>query len=166
MARPAWGHVAAAFLQKHAGLLRAPRHFDRFFKIGSSGTGTLPVWVLRLSLDRVASVRPTKSHRQSACATRSQIRSSGVRMNQKKRKQRKRRKSIRHEVRAAHAKRRHSPKPKKIERVSPPWLRMVPTSMEDELSSTTSRGFVSNRNGRRQPRDLDLYIPENNLRSR
>lgn len=44
MARPAWGHVAAAFLRKPAGLLRTPRHSDRLFlfQILAAPDGAIP----------------------------------------------------------------------------------------------------------------------------
>ena len=53
----------------------------------------------------------------------------------------------------------------KVERAPALWLRMVPTAIEDDLSSDASRGLFSLRNGRRQPRDLELYIPEDNSQS-
>ena len=51
-------------------------------------------------------------------------------------------------------------------RGSMPWLRIVPTGIEDELSTDAGRGLSPLRSGRRQPRDLDLYIPEDNSQSR
>jgi hypothetical protein len=87
-------------------------------------------------------------------------------MKKKNRTQRKRRQSARHEIRAVHAKRRGSAQKKKVECASPPWLRIVPSAIEDDPSTNVSRGFFSLRNGKRQTRDLDLYIPESNLRSR
>jgi hypothetical protein len=87
-------------------------------------------------------------------------------MKKKNRKQRKRWNSARHDVRAVRAKRRKSVKKKKVESASAPWLRIVPPGIEDDPSPDFSRGPFSQRNGRRQPRDLDLYIPENEFRGR
>ena len=87
-------------------------------------------------------------------------------MKAKKRKQLKRTRSTRHELRAVHAKRRPRRKTKNSGAASSPWLRMVPTNIEDEPGADVVRGFLSNRNGRRQPRDLDLYIPEDRSRTR
>jgi hypothetical protein len=87
-------------------------------------------------------------------------------MKKKNRKQRKRRQAARHEVRAVQAKRRKSVQKKKVESMSTPWLRIVPSAIEDDPGTDVSSGVSSNRNGRRQPRDLDLYIPERDLRSR
>lgn len=82
------------------------------------------------------------------------------------RRQRKRRRSARHEVRAVHAKRRESAPKKKIERASTPWLRIVPAGTEDDPIPNGSRGIFPLHSGRRQPHDLDLYIPEDDLRNR
>ena len=90
----------------------------------------------------------------------------GARMKKKNRKQRKRRQAARREGRAVQAKRRKSVQKKKVESASTPWLRIAPTGIEDDPSSDVSRGLFSDRNGRRQPRDLDLYIPEHDLRNR
>jgi len=87
-------------------------------------------------------------------------------MKKKKRKVSKRRTHARHEARASDAKRRESVKKKKVEGVSPPWLRIVPSGIEDDPNTDVSRRLFSLRNGRRQPRDLDLYKPEDNLRRR
>jgi hypothetical protein len=87
-------------------------------------------------------------------------------MKKKNSKRRMRRHSARHEVRAVHAKRRESLKQRKVEVASTPWLRIVPTAVEDDLSTEVSGGFFSHRNGRRQPRDLDLYAPEHDQRNR
>jgi hypothetical protein len=87
-------------------------------------------------------------------------------MKKKKRKQRKRSQSARHEVRAVQAKRRESVPEKKVPSASQPWLRVVSASIEDDPSADVSRGAFSHRNGRRRPRDLDLYIPEDNSRNR
>src|SRR4029077_5850727 len=86
-------------------------------------------------------------------------------MKKKNRKQRKRRRSARHEVRAVQAKRRKSVQKRKVESASPPWLQIVSSGTEDDTSTNVSRELFSPRNGRRQPRDLDLYIPEDTLRS-
>jgi hypothetical protein len=83
-----------------------------------------------------------------------------------KKKKRKRSQSARHEARAVTAKRRKSVKKKKVECVSTPWLRIVPNGIEGDPRTEASRGFFTQRNGRRQPQDLDLYIPENNSRNR
>jgi hypothetical protein len=57
-------------------------------------------------------------------------------------------------------------KKKKVESASPQWLRILSTRIEDDSSTDVSRGLFTHRNGRRQPRDLDLYTPEHDLRSR
>jgi len=86
-------------------------------------------------------------------------------MKKKNRKRRKRNQFARHEVRTIHANRRESLKKKKVECASTPWLRIVAPGIEDDPSSDISRGLFSNRNGRRQPQDLDLYMPEGTSRS-
>jgi hypothetical protein len=65
-----------------------------------------------------------------------------------------------------HAKRRESAHGTDVECAPTPWLRIVPTAIEDDPSMDAGRGLFSLRNGRRQPRDLDLYIPEDNSQSR
>jgi hypothetical protein len=87
-------------------------------------------------------------------------------VKKKNRKQRKRKKFARHELRAVHAKRRGSVPKKKVERASTPWLRILSAGIEDDPTATVSRGPVSHRNGRRRPRDLDLYISKDNSQSR
>jgi hypothetical protein len=87
-------------------------------------------------------------------------------VKKKNRKQRKRRQSAPHKARAIPAKRRETVKKKKIERASTPWLRVLSTGIEDDPRAVVSRELLSQRNGRRRPRDLDLYIPEDSLRSR
>jgi hypothetical protein len=87
-------------------------------------------------------------------------------MKKKDRKQRKHKQFARHELQAVHAKRRGSVKKKKVKRASPPWLRILSGGIEDDPSENVSRGLFSLRNGRRQPRDQDLYIPEDSSRSR
>jgi hypothetical protein len=87
-------------------------------------------------------------------------------MKKKNRKQRKRGQAARHKVGAVHTKRRKSVQEKKIESASPPWLRILSTIIEDDSSTEVSRGLFSHRNGRRQPRDLDLYTPEHDSRRR
>jgi hypothetical protein len=87
-------------------------------------------------------------------------------MKKKKREQRKRKQFARHQLRVVHAKRRGSMPKKKVERASTPWLRIVPSAIEDDPSTDVSRGLFSLRNGRRQPRDQDLYIREDSSRSR
>jgi hypothetical protein len=54
----------------------------------------------------------------------------------------------------------------KSEAATPPWLRIVPSTSDDEPRDDDFREFASHRNGRRQPRDLDLYLPEENSRGR
>ena len=80
-------------------------------------------------------------------------------MKKKIGKQGKQRVPARHEVRTVHAKRRRTVKKKKIELVAAPWLRIVPNGREDEPGAEDFREPFSRRNGRRQPRDLDLYTP-------
>jgi hypothetical protein len=87
-------------------------------------------------------------------------------MKKKNRKQRKRRQTGRHEDRAVHAKRRAGVEKQNSGSASPPWLRILSTAAEDGQSSDASRGLFSLRNGRRQLRDLDLYIPKDNSQSR
>jgi hypothetical protein len=74
--------------------------------------------------------------------------------------------STRREVRSAHAKPRQIRKNKKDPSESIAWLRILPLGIEDDPPTDFARGLFSLRNGRRQPRDLDLYIPEENQRSR
>jgi hypothetical protein len=81
-------------------------------------------------------------------------------------KKKKHKQSARHEVRAVHRKRRESAPKKNVESATIPWLRMVPSDIEDDPNVNTSRGPSPLRNGKRQPRDLDLYTPEHNLRRR
>jgi len=83
----------------------------------------------------------------------------GGSMKKKIGKQGKQRVPARHEVRTVHAKRRRTVKKKKIELVAAPWLRIVPNGREDEPGAEDFREPFSRRNGRRQPRDLDLYTP-------
>jgi hypothetical protein len=87
-------------------------------------------------------------------------------MKKKKRKHRKRTPSARHEAPAVHAKRRASVQEKKAECAPPPWLRILSSGIEDDASTQVSGGLLSRRNGRHQSQDLDLYIPEDNSRSR
>lgn len=87
-------------------------------------------------------------------------------MKKKNRTQRNRRRSGRHEVRAVHTKSCGRAPKKKIECASTPWLRIVPSGTEDDPISNASRGFFPLRSGKRQPRDLDLYMPEDDLRNR
>jgi hypothetical protein len=95
-----------------------------------------------------------------------QRRSFRRRMKRKKRKQGKNRGPARREVRTVRAKRRGSVEKNKGERASTPWLRIVPSGIDDEPRADDFREFSSHRNGRRQPRDLDLYVPEDNSKSR
>jgi hypothetical protein len=92
--------------------------------------------------------------------------SFGVPVEKKNRKQGKHRQSARHGARTVHAKRRESVKKKKVERASPPWLQVLSTGIEDDLRTDVSRELFSRRNGGRRPRNLDLYIPEDNSKSR
>jgi hypothetical protein len=85
----------------------------------------------------------------------------GARMKKKKRRQ-----PARREAHAVHAKLRESVKQEEVEPASTAWLRMVPNGVEDDPSANTSRGRLPLRNGKRQPRDLDLYTPEHNPRNR
>jgi hypothetical protein len=87
-------------------------------------------------------------------------------MKKKARKRGKNRAPARHVVRTIHAKRRRSVKKKRGEPASTPWLRIVPTGSEDEPRAEDFREFFSHRNGRRQPRDLDFFTPEDKSRSR
>ena len=87
-------------------------------------------------------------------------------MKNKNRKGGKHRRTARHGARTAHAKRRRSVKKTKGDRAPAPWLRMVSNEMDDEPRAGNVRDFLSRRNGRRQPRDLDLYIPEDKSQTR
>jgi hypothetical protein len=87
-------------------------------------------------------------------------------MKKKNRSQRKCRRTARPEAKGVRAKRRERAEKLIVMRGSTPWLRIVPTGIEDELSTDAGRGLFSLRNGRRQPRDLDLFIPEDNLQTR
>jgi hypothetical protein len=90
----------------------------------------------------------------------------GELMKKKNRSQRKRRRAARPEAKGVRAKRRERAQKLIVMRGSAPWLRIMPTGIEDELSTDAGRGLFSLRNGRRQPRDLDLYIPGDDLQSR
>jgi hypothetical protein len=90
----------------------------------------------------------------------------GVPMKKRHGRQRKRKQSARHEQRAVNATQRKGVEKTKPERVSTPWLRILPAAIEDDASKEAPRGLFSLRNGRRQPLDMDVYIPEDNPRSR
>jgi hypothetical protein len=90
----------------------------------------------------------------------------GPPMKNKNRRQRKRRRSARRDARSASSKRLKCARKNYLERAQSPWLRIVPSAVEDELSTDAGRGLFPPGNGRRQPRDLDFYIPENNSPSR
>jgi hypothetical protein len=87
-------------------------------------------------------------------------------MKQKNSKRRKPQRTARRKTRAGYGKRGESRQNARVECVATPWLRMVPAAIEDELSTDISNRFLSPRNGRRQARDLDLYVPEDNFRRR
>jgi hypothetical protein len=83
-------------------------------------------------------------------------------MKKKNHKQRKQRKSERRLDRSVNTKRSKSSGNKTAESAARPWLRIVASGADEELQDNYPRGSLSHRNGRRQPRDLDLYIPEDN----
>jgi hypothetical protein len=87
-------------------------------------------------------------------------------MKKKGRKQRKRRQSARHAAPGVHATRRHRIEQNKTDTASVPWLRMIPTFTEDDSPTNVSRGSLFARNGRRHFPDFDLYLPEQNSRTR
>ena len=87
-------------------------------------------------------------------------------MKKKGRKQRKRRQSARHAAPGVHATRRHRIIQKETDTAYVPWLRMIPTVTEDDSPTNISRGLLFVRNGRRHSPDFDLYLPEENLRTR
>jgi hypothetical protein len=87
-------------------------------------------------------------------------------MKKNNRRQRKRRRTPRQEARGARAHPRARAQKQIVMRGSTPWLRILPAGIEDELSADAGRGLLSLRNGRRQPRDLDLYVPEVDSQSR
>ena len=87
-------------------------------------------------------------------------------MKKKGRKQRKRRQSARHTAPGIHAERRHRSIQKEADIASVPWLRMIPSVTEDDSPTNISRGFLFVRNGRRHSLDFDLYLPEENSRTR
>jgi hypothetical protein len=87
-------------------------------------------------------------------------------MKKKSLKRQNRNHSARHEARSDHAKRQQPRKKKKDPSASTLWLRILPTGIEDDRPTDFARGLFSDRNGRRQPRDLDLYIPGSNQRIR
>jgi hypothetical protein len=96
-----------------------------------------------------------------------------VPMKKKKQKRRKRRRTARHELRAAHAKR---SKPAKKSRSMPPptpWLRIIPTSVEDGASGTgfslsgLDYGWLTSKPDRQKPiLPMDLNIPAHGRRNR
>jgi hypothetical protein len=87
-------------------------------------------------------------------------------MKKKNRKRRKRRQSARHVGAGVHAKRRDRIEQKKTDTASVPWLRIIPTGIEDDSRTNVSRGSLFFRNGRRHSPDFDLYLPEENSRTR
>jgi hypothetical protein len=87
-------------------------------------------------------------------------------MKKKTRSSRKRRQTARHVVRTSHPKRRENSKRNRNDTAPAPWLRMMPSETDDEPRAEDFRNFFLPRNGRRQPRDLDLYIPESKSRGR
>src|SRR5258707_12861764 len=89
-----------------------------------------------------------------------------LRMKRKNRKQVKHRRPARRQAQSVRANRRRGAKKNKGDRASTPWLRIVPTGIDDEPSAENFREFSSHRNGRRQPRALDLYTPDDKSRNR
>jgi hypothetical protein len=87
-------------------------------------------------------------------------------MKKKIRTRRKHERPPRREAKAVHAKRRESEKKKKLASTSTPWLRVMPSAIDGDPRTDAGRGLFPLRNGRRQPRDVDLYIPEGNSPSR
>ena len=87
-------------------------------------------------------------------------------MKSKNRKHVKHRRPARRKVQSIRANLRRDAKKNKVERASTPWLRIVPTGIDDEPIAEKFADYSSHRNGRRQPQDLDLYTPENNSQSR
>jgi len=90
----------------------------------------------------------------------------GAPMKKNNRRQRKRRRSARRDARAVISKRCKSARKNYLERAQSPWLRIVPSGVVDERSTDAGRGLFPLRNGRRQPRDLDFDIAEDNSPSR
>jgi hypothetical protein len=87
-------------------------------------------------------------------------------MKKKARKKAKHRRTTRHALRTIPAKRSLGEDHSEAKHSSTPWLRMIPYGMEDEPRTDDYREFFSQRNGRRQPRDVDVYIPEDKKRTR
>jgi hypothetical protein len=81
-------------------------------------------------------------------------------MKKKTRSPRKRRQTARHAVRTTSPKRRTNSKRNRSGNAPAPWLRLMSSEIDDELRAEDFRNFFSPRNGRRQPRNMDLYIPE------
>jgi hypothetical protein len=87
-------------------------------------------------------------------------------MKKKNRKRRKRRQSARHAAPGVPAKRRYPVKRAKAGSASAPWLRMFPVGIEEDSRTKVSRGSLFVRNGRRHLPDFDLYMLEEDSRSR
>jgi hypothetical protein len=86
-------------------------------------------------------------------------------MKMKKSRIRKRRPSARRKVRIFLRKRRETADMDNGAPALTPWLRIVPNGIGDDPSAEVPRGLLTLRNGRRQPRDLDMYIPEGSKRN-
>jgi hypothetical protein len=87
-------------------------------------------------------------------------------MKKKNRNRRKVRKPVRREKRTVQADERDGVQNSNAQHAATPWLRMVSNEGEDDPRAEAGRGFRAPRNGRRQPRDLDLYTPEGNSQKR
>jgi hypothetical protein len=87
-------------------------------------------------------------------------------MKKKNRKRAKQQRTARHEIRATHAKRRENQNGHNGKAPAAPWLRILPTALDDELDAEEFRESAARRNGRRQPQDVDLYTPGSKPRTR
>ncbi|HEX3375363.1 MAG TPA: hypothetical protein VHS29_00785 [Candidatus Acidoferrales bacterium] len=67
--------------------------------------------------------------------------------------------------RIPHAKQRNNLQKKKIDSPHSHWLQILPGDIEDVPVINTGRGFISQRNGRRERRDNGLYLAERNSSS-
>ena len=87
-------------------------------------------------------------------------------MSKKTRKLQRHKRSARRESRSARPARRDRASRNNAASTSTAWLQIAPLVMEEDPAVNSSRGFFLHRNGRRQPADLDLYIPEHDGRIR
>jgi hypothetical protein len=80
-------------------------------------------------------------------------------------KTRKQRNHKRPSKRLPQAKHLHKPQKKKDKPSHSLWLQILPGDIEDDQFRNAGRGLILKRNGRRELREMSLYVAERNLRS-